>query len=531
MRSERSAEEMFGLDATVGAEPKVPALVDANSFLFVRTTGVRNAPEVLVLEFFRELFFDPHYGGASERQLNPSDEELFPGERAILYVARGRVKGARNKGGHGFYAPVYPEQARVAWLRQKTDRALLQHLIRGALAQALASAKEEERGAVSAKVVSAILGRTRATSAADVNGKEFLSAAAAAASIAPGPVQPGAQHFRSFKEAVDNLTEELGYVANTSETCRLGLKDPLAYRIKDDFLALCDAEGSMPRLLWLEHLKTFLRTAVPVWVLAHMRMTVYLRDWIVEAIENGAPGVSAEEIQKAIGSRGEGLLHPTRTGSGELAMHVERYMKSRIEVSVLCHMLKANGQPDLFEKTLTVNGVGAGRLPTIELLQKFSNISTASSKDFRQLLLRKAETFSAWANPLKKGQGKNIDEFLRCLRRFEPGEGDNGFLAERTGPNQAIIFPGSGLIRLMLWLAVKSKERMQSHARGKLVLRDLEKQFWEYGLDFSVSAGARPRLIAELSRLGLLKGSPDAGDSTELVAPLILRSAPVGVAV
>jgi hypothetical protein len=71
-----------------------------------------------------------------------------------------------------------------------------------------------------------------------------------------------------------------------------------------------------------------------------------------------------------------------------------------------------------------------------------------------------------------------------------------------------------------LLLAALDKGRKHQAQRGKLVLADLESHFHAYGLEFAASAGARPRLIAELSRLGLLKGSPDAGEYTELLVPI-----------
>jgi hypothetical protein len=47
----------------------------------------------------------------------------------------------------------------------------------------------------------------------------------------------------------------------------------------------------------------------------------------------------------------------------------------------------------------------------------------------------------------------------------------------------------------------------------------VEAHFKEYGLDFSAAAGARPRLIYKLQEIGLLKGSPDAGESAEVISP------------
>jgi hypothetical protein len=201
-------------------------------------------------------------------------------------------------------------------------------------------------------------------------------------------------------------------------------------------------------------------------------------------------------------------------------------MKARVELSILLYLLKSRGNADLFDSRLSISSVGARLLSVDQLLCLFAAMplrggnSSEARRQVHQSLVRCAETFAAWANPLRKGQGKNIDEFLRSLRRFEPAEADTGYLAERAAPGHAIIFPGPTMIRLLLLLAALEKRKRHLAMRGKLVLADLELHFRKYGLEFSASAGARPRLISELARLGLLRGSPDAGDFTELLIPV-----------
>ncbi len=47
-------------------EPKVHPLI-RNSFVFVPSAGMRLAPEILILELMREVFFERHYGVRQER--------------------------------------------------------------------------------------------------------------------------------------------------------------------------------------------------------------------------------------------------------------------------------------------------------------------------------------------------------------------------------------------------------------------------------------------------------------------------------
>lgn len=496
-------------------EPRVPKTVGPDSFVFVPTTGMRVAPEVLIVELFREIFFDPISNG-QEAQLKPDAHGLDDAEGVILRLARGRLKLTRHGGAEGYFAPVFPEQARVAWLRKKSDRTLRLLLLEGAMAQGLAYSASDAVKATAERVVTALEGSQRAPSRDQVRGKEILSAAVA--SVEFDHEQAG---LMVHPNAVKQLVEYFDSVKNAPER-KLPANDPLAERIKDDFVALCALEGVLPRLLWLELLKCYLRLAVPTWLLAHARLTSLLRDWILRAVEMKQVA-SIDEIRSAIASRHVQLFHPTTTGTNELAGHVDRYMKARVELSLLLYLLKSKSDAKLFESVLSVESAGNQRVTIEELLVKFSQLGTASggaAPELRNSLIRGAETFAAWTNPIKRGQGKNIDEFLRVLRTFERRADDTGYLADGETREQVVVFPGPTMIRLVLLLTDFNKHKVEKAYRGKLVLTELEKHFAEYGLDFSSSSGARPRLISELSRLALLKGSPDAGDYTELLVPI-----------
>jgi hypothetical protein len=133
-----------------------------------------------------------------------------------------------------------------------------------------------------------------------------------------------------------------------------------------------------------------------------------------------------------------------------------------------------------------------------------------------------AQKWGAWLDPQSNGQGKNIEEFLRILLRLSKADDDDGYILTSTakgGFEKAVLFPGPAMLRTGLILSAARRKRSPTKNQGKLVLSDLEAFFADYGIDFAASAGARPQLISELSRLGFLKGSPDAGDSAELMAP------------
>lgn len=512
--------EVIRADERTAAEPKVPPPVAGKSFAFLQTTGNRDAPETLILELFREVFFDPVSSKVGAQSLSPDFADFSRGERAVLYLARGRLKKNRNLVGNGFFAPVYPEQARGGWLRQKSDRAIRHHFLEGALAHGLQRRNDQERDEQAARIVRALMGSNRPTDSSDVRSRELLAAVLADSSFDPAKWQ-----MRNQAEAAAHLTAS--FQEKNDPALSLGREDPLAELITNDFLCLCEMEKNLPRLLWLEWLKCFLRLAVPIWVLSRMRIVVMLRDWSVNAIERGT-FESEEAIKQAIQSRSQGIFHPTSNGTTEIAQHISKFMRARIELSILIYLLRESAGEALFDKALSISSPGAGRITVYELLHSFSTMprwdgSSGDNQDIRTTLVRAAEMFPAWSNPLHVGTGKNIDEFLRALRRFQPIEEDNGYLAEaipRTDPPQSVVFPGPAMIRLVLALSYFRKVGKPDGLRGKLVLADLEQHFKFYGLEFSASAGARPRLISELSRLGLLKGSPDAGEYAELVVPI-----------
>ena len=59
--------------------------------------------------------------------------------------------------------------------------------------------------------------------------------------------------------------------------------DHLASIVSQDFLELCRLEKETARREWLFFLIAFLRVATTVWMLAHLRITILVRDWVLAA--------------------------------------------------------------------------------------------------------------------------------------------------------------------------------------------------------------------------------------------------------
>lgn len=509
-------------------EPKVHPLI-RKSFVFVPSAGMRLAPEVLVLEFMREVFFEKHFGDTvGTRDLDPDelDEErrhcFSERERAVLHALRGRRKKSKNSAPQRFFAPAYPQLAMRAWLGKNRERVVNNFLLSGPIAQHLwyrgvdtedGNRRQQE---LVRKIWQALLGNNSCLDQA-LEGKELLAATLGHESFDLDDEFP----MRNLK-------------AKTSQ-CDSVIKidDELANGITQDLVAICDLEPELPRMQWLQLLMTFLRFALPMWLLAQMQITRLIHAWLLDAGDRGRI-VDVREVLRGLAWRNRGLLHPTLTPTRELFEHIERYMKCRVEVDILLYCLEKARKDRVNGRTLKLDGGGRGVLGIVQLLslardatadirqlERFKQV--AEGLDVQTFLTREGELFSAWRSPLMRGQGKNIDEFFRVLYRAELGDEAGGYLlvAEGRGANRGFrVFPGQLLLKTITYLAAQRKWSCQGHGgAGKLVLQDVEDHFSLYGIDFSTAADARPLLMKELQAMGLLTGSPDAGGSVAVACP------------
>ena len=108
-----------------------------------------------------------------------------------------------------------------------------------------------------------------------------------------------------------------------------------------------------------------------------------------------------------------------------------------------------------------------------------------------------------------------INGHLIVLRKMEKGDEDGGYLIIPSKQKNSAykIFPGNLMLRLITYLAAKA------NTDKKLILADVENHFKNYGLDFGEKGEIREVLIKSLQDMGLLKGSPDAGDSVAVQNP------------
>ena len=511
---------------TSANEPIVHSLIK-KSFAFVPTVGMRHAPEIILIELFREVFPNNFCEAIGEKSLDPNDLNEDGSyyytmyERAVLCALRGRRRKTESAKAKPFYAPAYASLIRNSWLRKRSDRVVNKLLLSGAIAQHLwhkggTEEKKIEQSNFVDLVIKALIGQN-SYHGDDPRGKDILSIAAAISE----PI------FES-KQAKHNLLEK----TQSNSVFRID-EDPLSYHIFKDFSALCTLEKDLPRMQWIQVLMTFLRFALPMWLLAQMRITIFLHEWLVNAIDNKRI-LNLQDIKSTICKRNLELLHPTLTPTREIFEHTERYIRHRIELNLLLYNLQYYTKEQFGDRYLVLDGSGSQVLTIEQLLilardsskkiKKSSRYKKVTEGDrIQNFLIREAEQFQAWRDPRNKGQGKNIDEFFRVLYRDNLGDEAGGFLliSEGRGRTRGFrVFPGQLLLKTFTFLANHEKQtRSGVKGGGKLVLEDVENHFKQYGIDFSYAADARPMLMKELQAMGLLTGSPDAGSSVAVSCP------------
>lgn len=507
-------------------EPKVHPLI-RKSFAFVPSAGMRHAPEILILEFFREVFFDIHYGATGGKDLDPDEldedgtDRYKLQEKAVLHVLRGRRRKFRNTKSKPFFAPSYPSLAENGWLRKKSERVIVNFLLRGPIAQHLwgggeTEDKKREQERLTKTLINALVGQN-SFSVSEPRGKEILSVAL---------------RHTSFK--INRKVARNNVFSKTRSGAVMKMpSDELAECIFNDLLALCELEKKLPRMQWLQIFMTFLRFSMPMWLLAQMQITSLLHDCLLAVIDQGVQ-VDSDRIKREISNRNRGLLHPSLTPTREIFERTEQYMKKRIELNILLYLLESVRPEKITNKRLEIEGAGSEVL-TVELLLQIAREAISDMKSsnwfrklagegkFQDFLIRMAEQHAAWRDPRKRGQGKNIDEFFRVLYRDNLGDEIGGYLllSEGRGSTRGFrVMPGQLLLKTIAFLAAHNKQNNYCiQGGGKLVLEDVEIHFKKYGIDFSYAADARPLLMHELQAMGLLSGSPDAGNSVVVECP------------
>lgn len=495
-------------------EPPLPQAIK-RSFLFVNSVGMRIAPELLVAELSREVFCDSVSDPETRKDRALDPDELYDNgtldrkSYAAAYCVRGRKKLKKQDRVNSFFAPVYPELSRFTAQRPQSDRVIKHFFLGGPIAQHVSERPSEEKERLKREIITELVTALYGSNRRNVSEEGRVDVADAMNEEVDAQVECGASEQRAY----DILEEPHGVFA-------AGANDPLAELVCEDLREILRLEKRMPRFEWLRVFMGFLRLVIPLWMLAQMRMTVLLRGWIGDMMRNeDVP--SEKDLMDRIRNRNLDIFVPTRTPSTMIQRHIKTYMRSRIELSIIFSRLSEIGHWDFNKLVLTATGNRSGEVSIEKVLTHVrSTPATAftgksENNDFESWLSECASRYAAWSTPLRRGQGKNIDELIRVLYKASDGDVGGSYLLIREKiPGQNTqgfrVFPGPRLLQCMVHLAA-ARKRKHGRPTSPLVLDDVERQLANYGINFRNAADARPDMLRELARSGLLAGSPDAG--------------------
>lgn len=484
------------------------------SFIFNPTPGMTTTSEDLVVELYREIFFDQRHESGKTKRVNPdeADDEknVFElQEQFSIYMTRGRKKRNARTSAENFYTPLYPALARASWMRNKSERTIKEYFFR-AISQHLHDSNSSQdfvEGNSINEVYDALVGERKENSRQDIAGLKFNKL----------------QGCISEEDAKQRIIDLISHQTSGIFTLQGRMCDPLAKMIYQDFINLCKLESKIDRLQWMNLFKTFMRLTTSVWLLAQMQITIIFRDRLLSALTCDTDlTINDNELDKIIIGRSAGLLKPTLTPNNQIDEFIQKFVKARVEINILVALVEKYSKEDWSEKTIKLHSGSQSDLGILELLTAALKAKDALKSDLDDLslevrLTRHCESFPAWRQTVipKVAPGKSIREHLLVLRKRPEGDEDGGYLVipdKRRGAG-VIIFPGNIMLKLFTFFAYQ-----QANGR-QLIFSDVEDHFKKYGIDFGEKGEIRPKLIQSLQDMGLLNGSPDAGDSVAVENP------------
>lgn len=517
-------------------KPEVPSCIRSSGVLWVPAAEPRQAPEELLLELMRSVFFEADEVPKSSpaQRLDPGSKGLAMAEQAVVRAFRGRQKKEATSSAKidHYYAPAYPQLARTSWLRPKGARVVVEFLfgtVLGAQLASYASPEQQERARtdLAESTVRALLGDTGNR---PPGGSEILADAVERTSVEE------AKGLRILKGLLQDRFAESRRVGTTSEGDRKHRRFASSEFTEvafTDWCSLVKLESKLSRHHWLALATCYLRLVVPMSALVQSRGVVLLDRWLCGVLR-GEDVPTQEEIESHFIRRGRGLLRPTRELCRDHFDVIAEYMRARVRLSALLTDLHENGVlgDEHLEMTLVAKrAAGTREQRIVDLLSRIASGRATYARKVRAELqvcdvgdlaerraARLCEKFSSWRTPLKTGPGKLLKELmypLYCVGQFD--ERGSHLMVQ---PRRRLVFtiePGPLVLQFMtLMKFIQMQEKGSSRPP---VLRDVEEHMRAYGIDFAARPEGRTLLVSQMQHIGLLVGSADAGESARIRNP------------
>jgi len=498
-------------------EPEVPKLISGNTLFHVPTTAMRSAPEVLIQELMKFVFFENTKRPQAQYTTPQCDgEAAFTDiEKFTINAFRGRQK---DKGKNNYYyAPAYPKLTRQTWLRNKDPITVTGFLFDGPICHYFKQVDDSENKIkkFSNKLVNSLAGDSE---------REFGSEKKLYKEIFTRDDNTAACDMLSIAQAEEKLNDYLCKEMNKIDVIESAFESQLAKRITLDFVALIDLEKEMPRLYWVSLLMGFLRVSMSMWFM-HLADNIIKLEHLLSKSLNGKKTIeNTDDIGSMINHKS--ILIPSYLGSSNGAeSHIKRWVQARIRLTlILNHLIEINlitqGES---ENALVFKSKGKESLDVDTLLRRVEAGSDDLNK-FTTVLVRKCGEWPMYRNPLKVGQGKNAKEFSDVINKSEGFDERASHCMEKTrNPHDKRrwvwrVAPGQLLLQMFVYFSFLENSGDKETKRG-LILKDIEDHFHCYGIDFTQAADGRKLLIDRLAVVGLLESSPDAGECIKVNSP------------
>jgi hypothetical protein len=509
-------------------EPQVPKCIQSSGVLWVNAGADINAPEELVLDLMRSVFFED--GPPGKKQMLLPDLEAFTRQESVVirgFRGRQKLTATGNDVLH-FYNPVYPQLCRAAWLRSKASHVVQQFLFGGVVCDHFSTFNSQDeldkhQQEFVQLTIDALLGDT----AASGSGNLFSG------SIEKDHSLPAVGEDKLKKMLSDRV----------SRTRRLGKDERgsngyLGCEFSDvafhDWLSLMELEPHLSRHHWVALLSCYLRIVVPMAALVQTRGIVLFDQWLRNVL-NGDKPPSQYEIVKSFQEKGRGLLRPRRELCTDHFGKIEEYMRARIRVSQLLGDLRSFDvlkQSDLNEPLVVMSGLPRttgieSLLQTIFVKRDIYRTAVQADKEIQigdvddfveRRVSRLSERFSSWLKPNDVGAGKlltNLMYPMYCIGQFD--ERGSHLMVQPGRKREYRIEPGPLVLQYMTLM--KHMRMQRDSVKRACVLRDIEEHFQSYGIDYSASPSGRSLLVSNMKDIGLLVGSADAGESARIKNP------------